>query len=146
MLKKSYAYTDNNLIKKTKKIKKNIEPSEEPGVYKKIRDTKIAKNKQTNDDDEDEEDQDFQPKGIPHDIPQKEEFTLHNSTGFIGKKHLTNFHPVSHNKYDDNFIQNLRGENETLKSHIEDLKKFHQYNNNLNNIHHYSHQMKIKLG
>ena len=134
MLSKSYKYSEEPVIKKQKKPRakavKEVKVEDEPEVYKKIRNTKSKKESSNNEDDIEED------EIVEESIP-----TTHST-----QKPVSDFHPVNHSKYDETFIKNLKGENEVLKKHVEDLKKFHHYNNNLNNISHYSHQMKIKLG
>lgn len=135
MLSKSYQYSEEPIVKKQKKprtkVVKEVKEEDEPEVYKKIRNTK-SKRENNNDEDEVEVEDEIVEESIP---------TTHST-----QKPVSDFHPVHHSKYDETFVKNLRGENEILKKHVEDLKKFHHYNHNLNNISHYSHQMKIKLG
>lgn len=129
LLSKSYNYTDDEPIikKKGRKTKIVKEEPNEPEVLKKIRNTRLARSdkKQVEDDEDDEEE-------LPIIEPKK--------------KPLSYFEPIVHPKYDEKFIDNLKVENDTLKKHIDDLKKIHSYNSSLNQINHFSHQMKIKLG
>lgn len=159
MLSKKYKYDDDPLIvkEKVKKPPKKKADKPEPEVYKIIKETREARlqhNKPTpfgaieeDDDIEENEEESFM---TPHDFVQTKK--IEGGTSIVKNdktdknNNLSNFHPVVHQKYDDKFVQSLRGENEELKKHIDDLKQIHRYNHSLNSINHYSHQMKIRLG
>lgn len=164
MLSKKYTLDDEPLLQKkvrTKKVKgTRSEPKIEPEVYKILKETREARlqhNKpipygQLNEEDDDE-DEDFieTTKGIPLEPAETEKIKggsmLQKTDNMTFKQNnISNFHPVIHEKYNEQFVQGLKGENEELKKHINDLKQIHRYNHSLNSINHYSHQMKIRLG
>jgi len=157
MLNKKYAYEDDEpLIPKkvrTKKAQKEPKIVEEPEVYKILKETREARlqhNKPTPYgalEEVEDEDNDEVSCMTPHDFVQTKKFE--GGTSIVENEkpdNISNFHPVIHEKYDEKFVHNLRGENEELKKHIDDLKQIHRYNHSLNSINHYSHQMKIRLG
>lgn len=161
MLSKKYTLDDEPILQKkvrTKKVKDvksaRSEPKIEPEVYKILKETREARllhNKpipygQLEEEDDDEE-EDF--KEVSTDTPTKIEggSMLQKTDNMTFKQNkISSFHPVIHEKYNEQFVQGLKGENEELRKHINDLKQIHRYNHSLNSINHYSHQMKIRLG